>query len=236
MKETVTHAQTAEWYRDYYSRKGSSRNDLLADAGVLFQTFAYQKSIVEALRTLPLSRGWKVLDVGCGAGGSLVQFLSYGFAPSCLYGIDIDAERIRAGRERLPGVSFVCGDASRTGFDSSSFDMVMESTMFIQLVDDDLSQRVANEMLRVAKPSGYIVLVDWRYSYRHPEYKAVSRKRITDLFGVGTKTRIHCRKHGAVIPPVGRLLSRYLAPLYFVVQRVLPFSVGQITTVLQKAA
>jgi ubiquinone/menaquinone biosynthesis C-methylase UbiE len=236
MKETATHAQTAEWYKDYYSRKGSSRNDLLADAGVLFQTFAYQKSIVEALRTLPVERGWNVLDVGCGAGGSLVQFLSYGFTPNRLYGIDVDPERIRAGRERLPGVSFVCSDASSIGFESAFFDMVMESTLFIQLVDDDLARRVANEMVRVAKPLGYIVLIDWRYSYRHPEYKAVSRKRIADLFAVGTKTRVHCRRRGALIPPMGRFLSRYLPPLYFVAQRMLPFSVGQLTTVLQKVA
>jgi len=234
MKETEMHAKTEGWYKDYYSRKGSNRNDVLMDSGVLFQALAFQKSMVEALRTLPVAKDWKVLDVGCGSGGSLVQFLSYGFAPRCLYGIDVSAARIQAGREKLPGLSLVCGDASRMGYDPNFFDIVMESTMFIQLTDEDLSQRIAREMLRVAKPLGYVILIDWRYSYRHPEYDAVTQKRIAKLFEVGTKTKIHCRKHGALVPPIGRFLSRYLSSLYFVTQRILPFCVGQVTTVLQK--
>jgi hypothetical protein len=90
-------------------------------------------------------------------------------------------------------------------------------------------------MLRVVKPLQYIMLIDWRYSYGHSEYKGLSRKRIIDLFKVGKQTKVHCRRHGALIPPLGRLLSAHLSSSYFVVQRLLPFLVGQMVTVLQKA-
>ena len=62
--------QTEEWYRTYYKTKGEDRNNILTNAGVLFQSLAVQKSIIEALRRIPVdANAWNVLDVGCGAGG-----------------------------------------------------------------------------------------------------------------------------------------------------------------------
>lgn len=233
MKE-ATEQQTSDWYNEYHSRKGKDRNDILTNPGVLFQILAIQQSVVKALRALPINRSWKVLDVGCGTGGSLLQFLAFGFAPDCLFGIDIIQERVHEGKKRFPNLNLTWGDASRMNYDSDSFDIVMESTMFIQLADDASSRRIAQEMLRVVKPSGYVMLIDWRYSLRHPEYKALSKKRIASLFGVGLETTQHCRTYGALIPPIGRFLSTYLQPLYFIVQKTLPFCVGQVVTVLQK--
>jgi len=191
--------------------------------------------VVEALRYMHLKRdSTLILDVGCAGGGSLAQFLTYGFDPASLYGIDIIEERIVEGKRSFPTINFTCGDASQMKYDSNYFDLVLESTMFIQLTDENLSTRIADEMLRVLKPSGYIMLIDWRYSYGHSEYTALSRKRITKLFDVGTRTTEICRKHGALIPPCGRFISSYFSSLYFLVSKIAPFLVGQVTTVLQK--
>jgi ubiquinone/menaquinone biosynthesis C-methylase UbiE len=192
---------------------------------------------VEALGALPISKNWKVLDVGCGGGGSLLHFLDSGFAPSGLFGIDIIPERIQEGKERYPNLNLICGDASRMDYNSDYFDIVIESTMFVLLTDDTLSQKIADEMIRVVKTSGYLMLIDWRYSYYgSTEHKALSRRRINQLFKVGTKTKTHCFRHGALLPPIGRFLSTYFQSSYFIIQRLLPFCVGQVVTVLQKAA
>lgn len=234
MGEGSNEESTAKWFKEYYLRKGEDRNDILTNAGVLFQTLALQKSVIEALRTLPVSRHWKILDVGCGAGSSFPQFLGFGFHPSCLYGIDVIRERTQEGKQQFPNIDFTCADASQMGYESNFFDMVMESTMFMQLTDDDHAKRIAGEMLRVVKPSGYVMLIDWRYCYGYSEYRCLSRKRITELFQVGTRTAIHCIKPGALIPPLGRILSAHLPSSYFLVQRLLPLLSGQITTILQK--
>ena len=224
--------QTADWYEDYYSTKGDDRNDPLRNPGVLFQNLAFEKSIVEALRTIRLDKSWKILDVGCGAGFSMLRLLSYGLEPDRLHGIDIADNRIARGRRRQPALNFTLGDATAMEFPSDSFDLAMESTMFVQITDDTMARGIAQEMIRVVKPGGYIMLTDWRYSFGRKGYLAVSAARIQKL--VGDKVSVVCRKDGALLPPLGRALSRYLPSLYFPVCRLFPFLVGQVTVVLQR--
>ena len=226
--------QTSEWYEDYYTTKGDDRNDPLRNPGVLFQNLAFEKSIVEALRTIRLDKTWDILDVGCGAGFSMLRLLSYGLEPEHLHCIDIAQDRISRGRRRQPALNFTLGDATAMEYPSNRFDLAMESTMFVQITDEAMAAGIAKEMVRVIKPGGYIMLTDWRYSFGRKGYSAVSPERIACIFGVGGSTRVVCVRRGALLPPLGRALSRYLPTLYFPVCRLLPFLVGQVTVVLQK--
>lgn len=38
--------ETSDWYRKYYAERGENRNDLLSNAGVLFQDLAGRKALV----------------------------------------------------------------------------------------------------------------------------------------------------------------------------------------------
>jgi ubiquinone/menaquinone biosynthesis C-methylase UbiE len=226
--------QVKKWYEEYYTKKGEDRNDLLRNPGVLFQLMALQKALIGALRILPIDKNWKVLDVGCGSGASLLPFLGFGFKPAQLYGIDIIPGRIQQAEERLPNSHFVCADASAMDYPSAEFDIVTESALFTSLVDDCAAQAVADEILRVVKPKGYIILIDWRYSFGQAKYRSLSKRRINKLFKARIETTILCSKNAALIQPIGRFASRYLGPFYFLIQCLLPFLVGQRVTVLQK--
>lgn len=60
---------TIEWYKKYYDIKGDDRNSLLRNKEVLFQTLAFDASIIKALSFIkPEPKSNKVLDVGCGGG------------------------------------------------------------------------------------------------------------------------------------------------------------------------
>ncbi len=168
---------------DYYTSKGDDRNDPLRNPGVLFQNLAFEKSIVEALRSIRLDKSWKILDVGCGAGFSMLRLLSYGLEPDRLHGIDIAENRIARGRKRQPTLNFTLGDATAMEFPSDTFDLAMESTMFVQITDDAMAAGIAQEMVRVVKPGGYIMLTDWRYSFGRKGYLAVTPERTKRLFG-----------------------------------------------------
>ena len=223
-------------YDAYYEKHGADRNDLLTNPEVTFQTFAFDRANIKALQGLALDRAQaRVLDVGCGTGSSLIQFLRLGFHPEKLAGVDSSAERIAQARAMFPNVDFRCESAESLSFDDTIFDVVFESTLFMMLTSEEIARRIAGEMLRVTRSGGYLMLVDWRYAEpRSTDHRAMSSKRIASLFGVGHTTDVVARERGALVPPLGRLLSRRAPSIYFAVQSLLPFAVGQITTVLQK--
>jgi len=160
-----------------------------------------------------------------------------GFPLKNLRGLDILEHRIHEARERFPEIIFDHADATSMPYKNSSYDLVFESTMFLQITDDALASKIGKEMLRVTKIGGHIILTDWRYGkLGNPDFNAVTKKRISKIFNVGSQCKIHSQHKGALIPPIGRFLSKHISPLYFIIQSMFPFLVGQVTTVLQKTS
>ena len=163
------------------------------------------------------------------------MFLQLGFRPEYLYGIDLLQERIEEARERYSNLNLVCDDAASMKFESGMFDLVSESTMFVQITNEELSQKISQEMMRVTKPGGYLMLIDWRYGKPgNSNYMAVSTKRIKRMFSVGSMSDLLCQTKGALVPPIGRAASRYLPSTYFLLRALFPFLAGSTTTLLQK--
>jgi len=228
---------TKLYYKNYYESKRANRNDLRTNPGVLFQVLALEASVGRALAVvggeMKLAH---VLDVGCGGGGNLYQLLRLGYEASNISGIDILPDNVEIARRVYPQMRFVVGDATRMEFGDASFDLLSEFTMFATLPDDVLAAEIAREMVRVCKEGGYLLLVDWRTPKpRDSNYKALTLKRLRMLFGVGRDTRLVAVCRGALIPPVGRFLSKYLPSAYFLIAAVFPFLVGQVAYVLQKS-
>jgi ubiquinone/menaquinone biosynthesis C-methylase UbiE len=229
-------AATKDWYRNYAGVKGDDRNDLVRNPGVLFQTLAMEMSVIRAMRSIPIDPATsKVLDVGCGWGGSLFTFVKMRFQPHLLYGVDIHDEMIAYAKGRFSSINFSVGDARKLDFPDHMFDIVTESYMFVQLTDETVSHEAADEMLRVLKPSGYLLLVDWRYSRPgDPNYVGLSKARVRKLFHVGERTEFLSTRNGALIPPLGRFVSRFLPSFYFLIQGFFGILAGQQAMVLRK--
>lgn len=236
MSENKLLGETHSCYKKYYEEKGADRNDVLCTPGVLFQKLAKDRAEIRALGAIGLSKDWKVLDVGCGGGTNLASLLHYGITPEQLYGIDLMPSRIEEAQSKYPNISFHCCDASKAPFEDGFFDLITESTMFLQLPSETLAEDIAAEMIRLVKPGGYIMLTDWRYDFWRPGYTGLPMRRIKRLFLVGTETKVVRREHGPLLPPLGRFLSAYAGPLYFLLHALLPILAGQMTTVLQKTA
>jgi ubiquinone/menaquinone biosynthesis C-methylase UbiE len=232
----TTRLLTEEYYNDYETRRGPARNDILRNPEVLFQVLAAEASLIAALRLIgPDPAQTTVLDVGCGDGCSLLPFLRLGFHPSNLQGVDIRGEKIRVAQARYPNLRFLCADASHLSYPAEVFDIVQESMIFLQIPDNDLSMRIACEMVRITKISGHIVLSDWRFGrIGSREFNPLNMKRISHLFGVGLSTVVRKVFRGALVPPVGRFFSKNIPSIYFVVSALFPFLVGQKVTVLQR--
>lgn len=228
--------ETKDWYQNYYSKSGDNRNDIRTNKGVLYQTLASEVSFVKVARFMDdRPQNSLVLDVGCGSGANVFQFLRLNYKIENITGIDINDERLSIGQKTFPNLNLILGDASKMQFENNTFDLVYESTMFATLPDDNLCKSIADEMIRVCKVGGYILLVDWRIPKpNNPNYNALTKKKLAYFFETDSKTKLITTEKGALIPPLGRFLSKNIPSIYFLICKMFPFLVGQVAYLLRK--
>ena len=219
-------------YAEYYSSKGRARNDIF-NREVLFQHLAYEKCHIESFRQI--DRSSRIVDVGGGSGAGVLSLLRYGFRPENISIVDIQPDRIEVARSLLPSaVNVLQCDASNMDFiETGSVDVATSSTMFLQILDPVISRAIAQEMIRVVRTGGKLLVFDWRYDFWKQDYVACDLGRMRKMFSVGDKTTIDQRVRGQLIPPLGRFLSKYCQSAYFIVQKI-PFSSGLVCYVMTK--
>ena len=158
------------------------------------------------LRTL------KLVDVGCGYGGHLLDFLRFGFAPQNLRGIELLPDRAAAARAVLPeGIKVHGGDASEAGVAPASQDVVFQSVVFSSLLDDAFQEQLADRMWSWVRPGGGVLWYDFTMNNpRNPDVRGVPLKRVRALFPDGT---IHSRRI-TLAPPIARRVAQLHPSLY----------------------
>jgi len=106
-----------------------------------------------------LPKGSRILDVGCGIGGSS-RILSkyYGFNVT---GVTISPAQVKRARELTPSelnCNFQVMDALDLKFEDGSFDGVWSVEAGAHMND---KTKFADEMMRTLRPGGYLALADW---------------------------------------------------------------------------
>ncbi len=149
----------------------------------------------------------KILEVGCGAGEWLLDFVKWGARPENITGIDLLANRVsKARRLCAPGVRFERASAAELPFFDGIFDLVLQSTVFTSILDPDLKRRVAAEMMRVVKPAGFILWYDYHVNNPwNPDVRGVKRREIKRLF---PSCRVELKRI-TLVPPLARFLAPY---------------------------
>ena len=148
----------------------------------------------------------KVLEIGCGNGHWLREFIKWGATPENLTGVDLLTERIATARRlTVPGVTLLCGNAADLKLPDSYFDIVFQFTVFTSILDRRVKAQVSSEMLRVLKPNGLVLWYDFFLNNpRNSDVRGIKRQEIEELF---PGCRIYLKKT-TLAPP----LSRRLAP------------------------
>lgn len=144
----------------------------------------------------------RLLEVGCGAGGNLLELLRLGFAPHHLAGVELLPERLAAARAVLPeALRLQGGDALQAGVPAQSLDIVFVSTLFSSLLDDAYQQRLAGAMWSWLKPGGAVLWYDFTVDNpRNPDVRGVPLARVRALFPQG---RLRHRRV-TLAPPLAR--------------------------------
>ncbi len=105
-------------------------------------------------------KGKDILEVGSGRGGG-ASFITRYHEPNSYVGLDLSKKLIRSCNKnyRIPGLSFVYGNAENLPFDDGSFDAIVniESSRDYCNMNNFLS-----EVYRVLRPGGFLLLADLR--------------------------------------------------------------------------
>ena len=133
-----------EWFGEEYLRLYPHRDD--ADAERVVSLLTHE---------LPWRRGWRVLDVACGAGRHLVALERAGAVP---IGFDLSAVLLRRARQatRRP---LVRADMRALPFRSGSMDLTVNLfTSFGYFATDEEHADAIGQMLETVRPGGWFVI------------------------------------------------------------------------------
>jgi ubiquinone/menaquinone biosynthesis C-methylase UbiE len=215
----------------YAQRRGASRYSWF-NPGYLFYIQQLESQVLSLLRSEGLHAALsdkKILEIGCGYGSWLREFIKWGASPSNLTGIDLLPDRIEKARQLCPqGVELLCGNASKLPFDDDSFDLAVQFTVFSSILDPDMKKGLASEMVRVVKRGGRILWYDFFVNNpKNSDTRGISRGEIARLFP-DCRIRLH---KVSLVPPLSRLLAPYSWLACYALERLRLFNTHYLGTI-----
>ena len=212
---TLKLEQEVSSIRDRYARRGDDLSDKsVFHAHRLETSLEKQAAMVRMLvRNLkvPISAA-RILEIGCGHGDNLLQFLLWGADAANLVGNELLEERLTYSRKRLPeATALVVGDARTLDLEPGSFDIVMASTVFSSILDLEFRAELARHLWTLVKPGGGIFWYDFAFNNpSNPDVLKVTRAEVKALF---PEARADIERL-TLAPPIARQLAPIGAPLY----------------------
>jgi ubiquinone/menaquinone biosynthesis C-methylase UbiE len=192
-----------------YAKRSSTSLYSWFNSGQLFRIQQLERQILTVLR----SRGIcpftdkTILEIGCGNGYWLREFVKWGASPNNITGVDLLSDRVARAKELCPhGTEIQCANATSLAIHDRSFDLVCQFTVFTSVLDWNTKKLMALEMLRVAKEAGTIIWYDYHTNNpRNPDVRGIRKQEINDLFP-GCDIEL---QRVTLAPPLARFFAPY---------------------------
>jgi SAM-dependent methyltransferase len=179
-----------------------------------------ERAILKLIRSYAQKPLWelKVLEIGCGYGGNLLQFLRWGCSPWNLAANELLEARLDIARQLLPaGVAIFPGDASALDIPPESYDLVVQSTVFSSILDKAFRKQLAQKMWSWLAPGGAVLWYDLRYNNPYNrDVRRISLREIRELFPAA---RIVSRSI-TLAPPIARIAARVGTGIYMLLASI----------------
>ena len=147
------------------------------------------RALARVHRAMPLV-GRSVLDYGCGVGRFAALLQSFG----CIYsGVDIAEEMVAIALHQRPGGDFKVLENARIPHDDATFDLVT-SIAVIHHNAYETQERIVDEILRVLKPTGFLVLFE-AIGESNPQAGIEFARPLEDWLAMFKKRGLSCRYH-----------------------------------------
>jgi Methyltransferase domain len=203
--------------RERYARRSSQSYYSIFNHASLMMVQERHRAIIDVFAGLTWGRDLRkvrLLEVGCGWGGNLLEFLRLGFEPDHLQGIELLSERAESARHVLPhALRISTGDAAaiESPVPPASQDVVYQATVFSSLLSDAFQQRLADRMWAWVRPGGGVLWYDFTVNNpRNPDVRGVPVARIHELFPA---SRVGVRRL-TLAPPIARTVTRLHPVMY----------------------
>lgn len=149
----------------------------------------------------------KILEIGCGTGYWLREFIKWGAQPENITGLDLLPELVSEARRLCPeGVKVQQGSAAQLEFSDRTFHLILQSTVFTSILDTALKSQIATEMTRVLKEDGLIIWYDFRVNNPwNPDVRGVKQQEIFRLY---PSCNVKLERI-TLAPPLARLIAPY---------------------------
>jgi SAM-dependent methyltransferase len=192
----------------YARRQRDARYSWFSD-GHLFFMQERERHVLATLKREGFSslEAKSILEIGCGTGYWLREFIQWGARPENITGLDLLPDRIVEARKLSPeAVRIKCGHTAELALPSEAFDLVFQSTVFTSILDPSMKRQVASEMLRVVKGDGLILWYDFHVNNPwNSDVRGIKKREIHQLFA---GCRISLRRI-TLAPPLLRWLAPY---------------------------
>lgn len=168
----------------------------------LFMLQQRQRAVISMLKRKGIDdlSNLRILEVGCGQGGVLSEYLRLGANPEMLTGVDLLEKRLRQARRRLPNSRLALADGALLPFPSNSFDLVLQYTAISSVLDASTRQMILTNMYRVLKPDGLILSYDF---WLNPTNKQTRGLRMDEIRASLPTCKINYRTI-TLAPPIAR--------------------------------
>ena len=144
----------------------AKRYDLLNDVLTFGLVGGWRRRTAAAVAPRP---GEQILDLAAGTGTSSVPFTEAG---ASVFPTDISMGMLKVGKQHLPRLDFVAGDALQLPYADDSFNAV---TISYGLRNVERTSQALEEMLRVTKPGGRVVIAEFS-TPTHPAFRFLYEK------------------------------------------------------------
>lgn len=174
--------------------------------------------------------GLRILDVGCGRGATLRQYLEYDADPSRLCGIDLFPAFAHTAHSLSPHLGVACASAAQLPFSDGAFDLVSHFMVFTSVLSFEMKRQIAREIHRVLVRGGRFLWYDFAYDNpKNPNVRGVPLAEIRALFPEFSLTH----RRITLAPPLGRAIGR-LGPAVYALASKMRFLCTHYLCLLEK--
>lgn len=121
-----------------------------------------------------------ILDLCCGTGNQLKLLSRNGFEN--LHCLDISNAMLKIARKNNSKIKIYNEDATKTGFENESFDIVLIS-FALHEKDRHTQESLIKEAYRLIKKDGFILIVDYNFDNKTPKLVKIAIKIIERMAG-----------------------------------------------------